>query len=327
MKKSTVLHLSSLNKTGAPSHTTNSQPSQYSNSQQMTDGIGSLCSIGSAAHKALNRNLSTPILSTTKLSHSNSSSTLNSKYFLTQSSESSQPTSITLTSIQAKKLSTTTAVGLNCTNQPGVKTLSTSSNSTNNNKSNSFKTTHLPSENDSIVIVPNLSLKTSGKSSPPQQKQQQALIDDQTVSSSFSHQNYLQFICSSAAQSPPSSLSSSENCSSSDDSLTMLDDSLTSLQWLQNLNILKSADSAMNNANPTEQNEQQQAESKQGNYQYKAQVCNHIGCQSLAIERSNVPKKYFHNFLKVPLPDISRVYLESSWQDESKKSIFRLILL
>lgn len=232
----------------------------------MTDGLGSLCSIGSAVHKALSRNLSTPILSTTKLSNSNSSSTLSSKYFLTQSSESSQPTSITLTSIQTKKLSTTTATGINCKNQPGVNTLGTSSHTNNNNnknKSNSFITTHLPSKNDSIVLVPGLSLKTSGTSSPPQQ--QQALIDDQTVSSSFSHQNYLQFICSSAAQSPPSSLSSSENCSGSDDSLTMLDDSLTSLQWLQNLNILKSADSAMNNSNAGEQTDQQQAESNQGN--------------------------------------------------------------
>lgn len=68
----------------------------------MTERAGSACSIGSANQKTLNRNLSTPILSTTKLSSFNNNS---NRIFLSQSSVNegiiNNPTSITFTSIQA----------------------------------------------------------------------------------------------------------------------------------------------------------------------------------------------------------------------------------
>ncbi len=50
-------------------------------------------------------------------------------------------------------------------------------------------------------------------------------------------------MCSPSSLASSSSSESQHNSSSSEDSLTILDDSLTSLQWLQNLNILKPAES------------------------------------------------------------------------------------
>ena len=69
-------------------------------SHQMTDGIASLCGVSNAAPKLFTRNLSTPILSTTRLSSAHN----NSKLLLTQSSEPAAPNPITLTPLQTTKL-------------------------------------------------------------------------------------------------------------------------------------------------------------------------------------------------------------------------------
>lgn len=91
--------------------------STFSIDQQMTDGIGStLCS--STTQKSLNRNLSTPILSTTKLSSSNSA-----------------PTALTLTNFSSQ----------NTTNSGGF-------NSSAQKLGNNFITT-LPSKNDSTTLM------------------------------------------------------------------------------------------------------------------------------------------------------------------------------
>ena len=103
-----------------------------------------------------------------------------------------------------------------------------------NNPYNHKNTTHSP-----ILNEKNLDLNTN-KSHFNNENNQKDIT-----------QSYLQFI-SSSAESPSSSSSSSSNCQNminKGQSNTLLDDSLTSLQWLQNLNIMKSATNCNNSTN------------------------------------------------------------------------------